>query len=176
LSSSDLSAGVLVVSDSVYEGKASDVSGDLCGRALSSRGFKVVYYSVVPNREGDLERAIRECLSVSDVCVTIGGTGPSKRDKTIEVAGRISEKVFPGFGEAFRARTRELEGLAKSVATRSELFSIGEKLLLCLPGSPSAVQLGMEIFLEAAPHLIEELRRAGEPHRHPGKHYPNANF
>lgn len=168
--SSDLKGGVIVISDRVYRGEARDESGELCRSMLAEGGFDVVYYAVVPNSAELIEGAIGACLRESRVCVTIGGTGPSPKDITIEVALRISTKTFPGFGEIFRRETLEKEGVVKAIATRAELFSVNDRLLLCLPGSPSAVRLGVSLFLRAAGHILEELTRADRQHRGPGPH------
>lgn len=168
--SNRITAGVIVISDRVYGKEQPDESGKLSVDMLSKNNFLINYYDVIPNNEEAIRESIKKCLESSDLCITIGGTGPSPKDKTIEVASTLSTKVFPGFGEIFRKITFEKESASKAIATRTELYSVNDKLLLCLPGSPSAVSLGITLLLEVVDHLLEELRRTAKPHRPPSSH------
>lgn len=164
-SSGTYKAGVLVVSDRIFASPEQDVSGSLARALLRASGYEVAFYELSPNDPAALEDALRRCLSVSDVCVSIGGTGPSSHDITVDVALRMSDRLFPGFGEAFRRVTFDVEGPAKAIASRTELLAVGDRLILCLPGSPKAVELGIRLFVEAGAHILRELRRRREePH------------
>jgi molybdenum cofactor biosynthesis protein B len=162
--------GIIVVSDRVYKGERPDESGKLSMKMLSEKGFQINHYSVVTNDEDMIRESIKNCLEKADVCITLGGTGPSPRDKTIEVASSLSTKYLPGYGEIFRKLTYESDGATKAIATRTELFVVNDKLLLCLPGSPSAVKLGITLLLDGVEHVLEELKRTDKPHRNPASH------
>lgn len=160
-----LNFGIIVISDKIYKGERVDESGKICLNMLTENNLKADFYVVVPNDENLIEESIKKCFDKARICITIGGTGPSQRDLTIEVANKLSTKLLPGFGELFRKITFERQGASKAITTRTELFLINDKVLLCLPGSPSAVRLGTELFLEVIGHLVEELSRINQPHR-----------
>lgn len=158
-------AGIIVTSDRVFNKEMKDESGPLCRALLERKGYTIVYYNILPNDESIIEKSIYECIKDAEICITIGGTGPTPKDKTIEVASKLADKRLPGFGEIFRFETYLKRGLVKALPTRTDLFIIKDKILLCLPGSTDAVELGMRLFLEAADHLLDEVKRIDRPHK-----------
>ena len=138
-----------------------DKSGRRISDLLKAAGHPVVHYQVVPDEEAALEMLIVQLLERADVdaVLTNGGTGISRRDRTIEVVERLLERPLPGFGELFRwlswdqissgaMLSRAVGGVAKG------------KVLFALPGSTAAVDLGMSrLILPEIRHLIYELRK-----------------
>ncbi|WP_448577201.1 MogA/MoaB family molybdenum cofactor biosynthesis protein [Thermosphaera sp.] len=148
---------IVVVSDRVYEGLAEDASGSLAKRIVEEKGFKVERFTVIPNSHREILRVLRSANS--RVLIFIGGTGPGPRDITVDVISQVAWRHLPGFGELFRAKSFEAKGY-RGVLTRSELFILHDgKIAVCLPGSPEAVELGLNILLNMIEHLVEEVDR-----------------
>ena len=62
----------------------------------------VVNYVLIPDDVDKIRKAISEVLRDADVCITIGGTGISPSDVTIEAVKPMFTKELEGFGEIFR--------------------------------------------------------------------------
>ena len=80
-----------------------DNSGRRMAELLRAAGHQVVHYQVVRDEESVLEPLLAELLTRADVdaVLTNGGTGISRRDRTIEVVARLLEQPLPGFGVLF---------------------------------------------------------------------------
>ncbi len=165
----DLTYTVIVVSDTIYHGLKKDESGEKAIELIEKQGYRVISKKIIPNDPKQVINALREAKD-SDVIVLIGGTGPSPRDITIDVIESLAWRKIPGFGEVFRYESyREIGG--RGLISRSELFLLYDgKPVLVLPGSTSAVELGLKIFFELVEHLVEEARRITGRH---GKHHIN---
>jgi len=158
-----LKALVLVVSDSVFEGRTSDVSGEFAVRVLSSRGFNVVKV-ITPNKPTEILKNIRENPDAR-LIIVIGGTGPSPRDITVDTVESLAWRRFPGFGEEFRRRSAERVGL-RAILSRAGLYETFDgRVIAVLPGSLDGVEVGLSILLEITQHLLEEAERTEGPHR-----------
>ncbi|MCS7132238.1 MAG: MogA/MoaB family molybdenum cofactor biosynthesis protein [Nitrososphaeria archaeon] len=92
-----------------------------------------------------------------DVIIFIGGTGVSKKDVTIEAVKPLLEKELDGFGEIFRWISFQEIGVA-AFLSRAMMGTMGDKAVMCLPGSPQAVEVALREFLPELPHLIYILR------------------
>ncbi|MEM0378006.1 MAG: molybdopterin-binding protein [Thermosphaera sp.] len=148
---------VIVVSDRVHEGQMEDVSGKTAKKMIEDRGLSVDAIHVIPNSYRELIRILRE--SKSRVLIFIGGTGPGPRDLTVDVVSSLAWRHIPGFGELFRTKSFEVKGY-RGILSRSELFILHDgKVVACLPGSPEAVELGVNILLSIIQHLLEEVDR-----------------
>lgn len=92
-----------------------------------------------------------------DVIIFIGGTGISKKDVTIEAVKPLLEKELDGFGEIFRwISFREIGVIA--FLSRAIMGTVNDKAVMCLPGSPHAIEIALKEFLPELPHLIYILR------------------
>ncbi|MCE5273306.1 bifunctional molybdenum cofactor biosynthesis protein MoaC/MoaB [bacterium] len=155
-------AGVLVVSDSVAEGRRSDGSGRLIVERLETDGFAVPEYVIVPD---DAEK-VREALvrladeAKLDLVLTTGGTGAGPRDVTPEAMESVIEREAPGIVEAARVYGGERSPLAMLSRGRAGLR--GNTLIVNLPGSPGGVMESLDALFPALFHALRML--AGEGH------------
>lgn len=156
---------VVVVSDTIYQDKTKDISGMKAIEILSSKGYEVRGPVYIPNNFKDIVKLIMQTSDEVDIIVFIGGTGPSPRDITIDVINSMAWRKLPGFGEVFRRITYETEGV-KAIFSRTELYILPNgKVAVALPGSPKAVEVGLNLLLSIAEHLVEEVRRYEGSHK-----------
>ena len=138
-----------------------DESGKLALETLTKFGHSPVDHRIIKNERRLIEAAIMGALGgEAELIVTVGGTGISKKDLTIESLRPLLWKEMPGFGELFRANSAKEIGTA-AIMSRA-LLGVTEKLkLVCsLPGSPEAVRLALAgILVYELKHLLWELRR-----------------
>jgi molybdenum cofactor biosynthesis protein B len=149
---------ILTVTDS--KTRDTDTSGKRAFEILQKFGHTVVLHEIVPNDARKLADAIERALRESDLVLTIGGTGISRRDLSVETVRKFLEKELPGFGELFRALSAKEIGTA-AILSRAVLGTVsGGKILVALPGSEGAVRLALEeILMNELRHLLWELRR-----------------
>ncbi|MGP8009836.1 MAG: molybdenum cofactor biosynthesis protein B, partial [Acidimicrobiales bacterium] len=146
----ELRAKVVTVSDSVADGTREDRSGDVLVDILSERGFTVLERVVV--RDGALNVAnVLRSLSeeFTGLIITTGGTGFSPSDQTPEGTLLVLERQAPGLSEAMRA-INPLGRLSRGVAG-----TLGNTLILNLPGSPNAVKENFEAVSDVLEHVID---------------------
>ncbi len=157
--SRSLRFGILSVSDTHSE--QDDPSGALARKLIEGGGHQVARYALVANSVADVRARLEPWLDGSDVelAVTIGGTGVSSRDLTVNALEAIGGRKLEGFGELYRALSfQEVGPLA--MISRAALFVVRTKPVFTLPGSERAVRTAFErLILPAAIHLIEELER-----------------
>jgi len=149
---------ILTVTDS--RTLETDESGKLALEILGKFAHEVALYRVIANDASEIRAALKESFRQADFVVTVGGTGPSLRDRTIEAVRPFVEKELPGFGEMFRSRSAATIGTA-ALMSRALLGITEEgKIVACVPGSPDAVRLSLgEILMDELKHLLREVRR-----------------
>ncbi len=157
---------ILTISTSRYEkyGKtdrperAEDASGKLIWGMVEVQGSKVVHYELIPDNMEMIREAFKKCLySEADVIISNGGTGLSPADVTIEAVTPYIEKDMPGFGELFRLKSVEQIGNAMML-TRAIAGVARGKVIFCLPGSPNAVKLALELILPEIGHILKHVK------------------
>lgn len=89
----------------------------------------------------------------NDAAILLGGTGLSPRDVTIEAVGPLLDKTLAGFGEIFRRLSFDSIG-SPALMTRALAGIIESKPVFCLPGSPDAAKVGVELALKELPHAV----------------------
>ncbi len=157
---------ILTISTSRYEiyGKtdrperAEDASGKLIWGMVQAQGSKIVNYELIPDDMEMIREAFKKCLyTEADVIISSGGTGLSPTDITIEAVAPYIEKEMPGFGELFRLKSIEQIGNAMML-TRAIAGVARGKVIFCLPGSPNAVKLALELVLPEIGHIIKHVK------------------
>ncbi len=94
-----------------------------------------------------------------ECAITVGGTGVSSRDLTVNALETMGGRKLEGFGELYRSLSYgEVGPLA--LISRASLFVLQGKPVFALPGSERAVRTAIEkLILPATIHLVEELER-----------------
>ena len=149
---------ILTVSDGVVEGTREDRSGDTLVGHLTAAGFEVVGREVVADGIESVARALRAMTDgFAGLVVTTGGTGFGPRDLTPEGTRAVLEREAPGLAEAMRL----VNPLGR--LSRQRAGTIGECLVLNLPGSTSGAVECLDAVLDVVPHALD-LLRGGRPH------------
>ena len=151
-----IKTGIITVSDRASRGVYDDQSGPALKAAAAGYGWQVVAEALVPDEVGDIERAIREQVAKGcRLVLTTGGTGVSPRDVTPEAVRAIAQRELPGFGEVMRHESLKLTPHA--ILSRSLAAVVGQSLVICLPGKPSAAVECLGFVAAAIPHCVEVL-------------------
>ncbi len=137
-----------------------DPSGELVESLLKAAGHTVLFRRVVSDDKTMLEHAAKSIIDnpAVDAAVFCGGTGITKRDITIEAVSPFFEKTLPGFGEFFRRLSFDRVGGA-ALTSRATAGVVNGKVLFCIPGSPNAVQVAVELLISPeAGHIVKHAR------------------
>ena len=142
------------------EKDVSDVGGDTILDLLKNSGQNVLFKKIIADDKMLISKAVEQALKIPDLDVAIfsGGTGITPTDITIETVTPFFEKVLPGFGEFFRRISYDRVGSA-AVLSRAVAGVANGKALFCIPGSPDAVRVAVEmLILPEAPHIVKHAR------------------
>ena len=155
---------VITASDTRTE--ETDTSGQKIKDLLAANNHAVVSYQILKDEPVQIAAAVRALLEQPEVDAIIinGGTGIAPRDTTFEAIQGVLEKEISGFGELFRMLSYQDIGSA-AMMTRATAGVAKGKVVVSLPGSTGAVELGMtRLFLPELGHMLFLLR--GERHAH----------
>lgn len=155
---------IITVSDTRTE--ETDTSGRRIKELLAAHDHPVVAYQILKDEPEQITTAVQALLERADVdaIITSGGTGIAPRDTTFEAIQGLLEKEITGFGEMFRMLSYEDIGTS-AMLTRATAGVANGKVIVSLPGSTGAVELGMsKLVLPELGHMMFLLR--GERHAH----------
>jgi molybdenum cofactor synthesis domain-containing protein len=153
-----LEAKVLTISTSGADGTRADRSGDVLVALLTERGFAVVQREIISDGDATVAATLlRLSTNFRGLIVTTGGTGFSPTDQTPEGTTRVLERHAPGLGEAMRV-VNPLGRLSRGVAG-----TVGETLIVNLPGSPAAAEEHFNAVADVLEHVLD-LMTGGHPH------------
>ena len=133
--------------------EADDLSGQLILEKIRQAGHNA-RYALLPDGLGLRQTAEK---SKADALIICGGTGLTGTDLTLEAVEPLFEKSLPGFGEIFRYRSLEEVG-TRAMLTRAAAGIHNGRPIFCLPGSPGAARLGMDLILPELRHIIGHIR------------------
>ncbi len=137
-----------------------DVSGETIKALLKNAGHRVLSKKIIADDKRMIEEAAESVLGSAelDAAIFCGGTGIAPKDITIETVQPLLEKTLPGFGEIFRRLSYDKVGSA-AVMSRAVAGVAKGKALFCIPGSPDAVRVSVEmLILPEAPHIVRHAR------------------
>ncbi len=149
---------VVTISDT--RNVSTDHSGQLIKELLAIEGHEVLGYRIVKDDPTEVEDLLRQVLSRDDLeaILLTGGTGISPRDGTYEVVSRLLDKQISGFGEIFRFLSYQDIG-SSAVMSRAQAGVAVGKVVISLPGSRGAVDLGMRrLVLPELGHMVSQVQ------------------
>ncbi len=133
--------------------KADDLSGKIILERIRNAGY-TGNYQLLPDGIEPIQQAVK--CSRADAVVICGGTGLTHLDQTIEAVEPLFEKRLPGFGEIFRWQSMQEVG-TRAMLTRAAAGVHRKKPVFCLPGSPAAARLGVELILGEIEHILKHV-------------------
>ena len=158
----DVRVGAVTISTSRWR-KFGDIAGvenvpeeDESGKLVVGE-LNCVDYRLIPDDRSKIISTLMDMMHHVDVIVTIGGTGISPKDVTIEAVRMLVEKEMDGFGEIFRMLSYEEIGVS-AILTRAFAGVAQGKVIFCLPGSKGAVKLGLKLIKPLLKHAVSHAR------------------
>jgi molybdenum cofactor synthesis domain-containing protein len=152
----------ITLSDKGSQGLRADAAGpaiaETCAAALP---LCLSLGHIIPDEPRDLTALLTDLALTQgfDLVITTGGTGLSPRDTTPEATLRVIEKRLPGFEAAMLAAS--LVKTKHAMLSRAVAGTLGQAIIVNVPGSPKAVRETLAAILPAIPHGLDKLR--GDP-------------
>ncbi len=158
----DVKVGVISVSTSRWRRYGSlkgveNIPDDDESARIVVESLNCVDYRLVPDGKLSIIRAIAELAENVDVIVTIGGTGISPTDITVDVIRGLLDREIEGFGDIFRMLSYGEVG-ADAMLSRALAGILDGRVIFCLPGSKRAVRLGVELISRVIRHVVSHVK------------------
>lgn len=155
----DITAAVIVCSDSISSGDKVDRAGKAIVKKLESCEVQVVNYLIIPDESEIIQQYAKEfSLEGIDLIIYTGGTGLSKRDVTPEALKPLLDRRILGIEEAIRTYGQNRTPYA--MLSRSLAGTIKESLVLALPGSTNGAKESMEALFPSLLHIFRIFKGA----------------
>ena len=147
-------AAVITVSDKGARGERKDTSGPAVRAMLEEAGFEVVYTSIIPDEKAQIEEELIRCADEEKIklILTLGGTGFSKRDITLEVTKEILEKEVPGI--PYLMMKEGVEITPNAVLSRMTAGIRRKSLIINLPGKVKAAKEDLQAIQGILEHAM----------------------
>lgn len=152
----EISAAVIVCSDSISAGEKEDWAGKVIIEKLQAHLVKIEDYQIIPDEKEQIQQLVKQKVEKRlSLVILTGGTGVSPRDVTPEAIRPMLERPVPGIEEAIRAYGQDRTPY--SMLSRSISGLIGNTLILALPGSTKGAEESMDAVFPAVMHIFRVL-------------------
>ena len=152
-----INIGVITTSDRASQGIYEDISGKAIMDTLNSylKNEIEYHYRCIPDELHIIEEALLELArdKKCDLVITTGGTGPAKRDVTVDATEKVCDKLLPGFGEEMRRVS--LQHVPTAILSRQTAGICCSTLIINLPGKPQAIRECLDAVFPAVPYCID---------------------
>ncbi len=151
-----LKAAVFVCSDSIFAGDKEDRSGKVIVEKLESYGVETSHYEIIPDEVDFIQDRTKKYAEDNQLVIFTGGTGLSPRDVTPEALEPLLENRIPGIEEAIRNYGQDR--MPYAMLSRSVAGTIGDSLVLALPGSVNGAKESMDAVFPHVLHVFHILK------------------
>ncbi|GGA81890.1 bifunctional molybdenum cofactor biosynthesis protein MoaC/MoaB [Flavobacterium palustre] len=151
-----LKAAVFVCSDSIFTGDKEDRSGKVIVEKLESYGVETSHYEIIPDEIDFIQDRTKKYAEDNQLVIFTGGTGLSPRDVTPEALEPLLENRIPGIEEAIRNYGQDR--MPYAMLSRSVAGTIGDSLILALPGSVNGAKESMDAVFPHVLHVFHILK------------------
>lgn len=153
-------AGIITLSDSVAAGDRDDRSGQILKSGFEEVGCAVAHTAVLADGSDELAPIITSWIDEGvRLIVTTGGTGIGPRDLTIEKVESLFQRRLPGVEQALHAYGRGK--VTTAMISRLAAGTVGNAVVVCLPGSPGAVKDALKVLIPTIFHAFPMIKGEG---------------
>ena len=155
----DLTAAVIVCSDTISAGHKEDKAGKAIIEKLKSCNVEIADYIIIPDEKDVIQNKAKYYQEQGvDMIIYTGGTGLSGRDVTPEALIPILDRRIPGIEETIRNYGQNR--MPYAMLSRSVTGTINDTLVLALPGSTNGAKESMDAVFPSVLHVFRILKGA----------------
>lgn len=153
----DISAHVIVCSDTIAAGQKEDKAGKAIIQKLEQSNVTIDKYKVIPDEKDAILQQFNEAVDNEiQLVIYTGGTGLSVRDITPDTLQDVIDKRIPGAEEAIRSYGQNR--MPYAMLSRSLVGVKNGTLLICLPGSTNGARESMDAIFPSILHVFGVLK------------------
>ena len=155
----DITASVVVCSDSIAAGQKEDKAGKAIIERLEKYGISIVNSTIIPDEKSAIEGEVESATSKNtDLLIFTGGTGMSSRDVTPETLLPLLDREMPGVTEAIRNYGQDRTPF--SMLSRSVAGVKDKTVILALPGSTKGASESIDAVFPSLLHVFRIFKGA----------------
>ncbi len=155
LSGLSLRLAVIFASEAVRSGEKDDSAAQTVMEQVKKHAkVELVDYKIIGDGADELRETLESVLAKGvDLLITLGGTGLTAKDQTADVLEPMLDKTIPGIME--HARAHGLDRTPRAMLSRSLAGSIGDTLVLAIPGSKNGAKESCDALFPGVLHYFE---------------------
>ena len=159
LDRADITASVIVCSDTISSGQKEDKAGKAIIDKLEKFNVSIADYKVIPDEKASIQSEFNKAIeNKTKLIIYTGGTGLSARDVTPDSLESLIDRRIPGIEEAIRSYGQER--MPYAMLSRSLVGVKNDSLIMCLPGSTNGAKESMDAVFPFVMHVFGILKGA----------------
>ena len=152
--------GILVLSDRISAGTFKDRSGEILKEGFSQSGCQISQFKIISDNPDKLKTTIENWRNEGiELIITSGGTGLSPRDITVKTLDPLFDKRLQGVENALHLYGQK--NTRRAMLSTLAAGTIGNTLVICLPGSPGAAKDSIQVLIPEIFHAFDMIQSKG---------------
>ena len=150
----NMTTAIITISDACFCEEREDETGPVISEMIREMGFPVEYRTIIPSDRESIRDELIRCADEKKMklILTLGGTGFSRRDITLEVTREVLEKEVPGI--PYLMMKEGVEITPNAVLSRMTAGIRGKSLIINLPGKVKAAREDLQAIQNILEHAM----------------------
>lgn len=150
----NMTTAIITISDACFCEEREDETGPVIAEMIREMGFPVEYRTIIPSDRESIREELIRCADEKKMklILTLGGTGFSRRDITLEVTREVLEKEVPGI--PYLMMKEGVEITPNAVLSRMTAGIRGKTMIINLPGKVKAAKEDLQAIQSILEHAM----------------------
>ena len=150
----NMTTAIITISDACFCEEREDETGPVISEMIREMGFPVEYRTIIPSDRESIREELIRCADEKKMklILTLGGTGFSRRDITLEVTKEVLEKEVPGI--PYLMMKEGVEITPNAVLSRMTAGIRGKTMIINLPGKVKAAKEDLQAIQSILEHAM----------------------